>query len=152
MKSAPASGTSIRITRRQINDALRADDKASAECVAAGAVRLLDLGLVRVGGEESVDEFGHYGLATLTARHLEFHDGRAVFDDPAKSGVRRTLCVLDPEIVALLRRLRAGRSGPPATHLPVAAPASPLRPRSRSFRFSRSPIQSSSLGASETTS
>jgi DNA topoisomerase-1 len=98
--------------RRHVGEALRADDKLSKERVAAGAVRLLDIGLFRVGGEESADEFGHYGLATLTARHLEFRNGEAVFDYPAKSGVRRLLAVSDPESVALLRRLRARRSGP----------------------------------------
>ena len=46
------------------------------------------------------------------ARHLEFHDGRAVFDYPARSGVRGTLGVLDPENVALLRRLCARSSWP----------------------------------------
>jgi DNA topoisomerase IB len=98
--------------RRHISAALRADDKPSKERVAAGAVRLLDNGLFRVGGDESADELGHYGLATLMATHLEFHDGQAMFDYPAKSGVRRLLAVPDPESVALLRRLRARRSGP----------------------------------------
>lgn len=98
--------------RRHVDDALGGGDEPTKERVAAGAVRLLDIGLFRVGGDESADEFGHFGLATLTSKHLEFKDDRAVFDYPAKNGIRRVVAVSDPASVALLRRLRRRRAGP----------------------------------------
>jgi len=79
----------------------------------ACAVRLLDRGFFRVGGEEYVDENGSYGLATLEKRHVELAgDGALVFDYPAKSGKRRLQAVVDPEVydvVATLRRRRGKR-------------------------------------------
>jgi len=79
----------------------------------ACAVRLLDRGFFRVGGEEYVDENGSYGLATLEKRHVELAaGGTLVFDYPAKSGKRRLQAVLDPEVydvVAALRRRRGKR-------------------------------------------
>jgi DNA topoisomerase IB len=79
----------------------------------ACAVRLLDRGFFRVGGEEYVDENGSYGLATLEKRHVQLAgDGALVFDYPAKSGKRRLQAVLDPEVyevVADLRRRRGKR-------------------------------------------
>ncbi len=98
--------------RRYVEDELRGSDEPTKEHVAAGAVRLLDIGLFRVGGEESAGEFGHFGLATLTSKHLQLEDGKAVFDYPAKSGVRRVIVISDAGSVALLRRLRRRRSGP----------------------------------------
>lgn len=79
----------------------------------ACAVRLLDRGFFRVGGEEYVDENGSYGLATLENRHVELAGGGTlVFDYPAKSGKRRVQAVVDPdvyEVVAALRRRRGRR-------------------------------------------
>ena len=75
----------------------------------ACAVRLLDRGFFRVGGEEYADGNGSYGLATLEKRHVELAGGGAlVFDYRAKSGKRRVQAVVDPEVyrvvASLLRR------------------------------------------------
>jgi DNA topoisomerase IB len=79
----------------------------------ACALRLLDRGFFRVGGEEYVDENGTYGLATLEKRHVELAgDGALVFDYPAKSGKRRLQALVDPEVydvVAELKRRRGKR-------------------------------------------
>lgn len=98
--------------RRHVRTALRLTDEPTAERVAAGAVRLLDIGLFRVGGEEYADESGGFGLATLTPEHLTLRGAEAVFEYPAKSGIQRTLVISDQDSVALLRRLRNRRSGP----------------------------------------
>jgi DNA topoisomerase-1 len=78
----------------------------------ACAVRLLDRGFFRVGGEEYAEGNGSYGLATLEPRHVELAgDGVLVFDYPAKSGKRRVQAVVDPEVyefVAALKRRRRG--------------------------------------------
>jgi DNA topoisomerase I len=79
----------------------------------ACAVRLLDRGFFRVGGEEYAEGNGSYGLATLEPKHVELAgDGMLVFDYPAKSGKRRTQAVVDPEVyefVAALKRRRRRR-------------------------------------------
>lgn len=83
------------------------------ERVGACAVRLLDVGLFRVGGEQYADSDGGVGLATLTREHVSFVDGQACFDYVGKSGVRRMHEVSDPAVVALLQRLHRRRDGPP---------------------------------------
>jgi DNA topoisomerase-1 len=81
--------------------------------VLACAVRLLDLGFFRVGGERYVDENGSYGLATLEKRHVRLMaDNVLVFDYPAKGGKRRVQAIVDSrlyETAAALKR-RRGRS------------------------------------------
>lgn len=100
--------------RSRVRSALDAGDEPSRERVAAGATRLLDLGLFRVGSEQYADEeTGGFGLATLTGEHLRWNHDHAVFDYLGKSGVRRVLEISDPACVALLRRLGRRRSGPP---------------------------------------
>jgi DNA topoisomerase-1 len=79
----------------------------------ACAVRLLDRGFFRVGGEEYAEGNGSYGLATLEPKHVELAgDGMLVFDYPAKSGKRRVQAVVDPDVyefVAALKRRRRRR-------------------------------------------
>jgi DNA topoisomerase IB len=86
-------------------------DGLTRERVLAVAVRLLDVGLFRVGGEEYAEQGGGLGLATLHREHVAIRDNSIVFDYPAKSGIRRVLEVSDPqalEVVAALQRRRAG--------------------------------------------
>ena len=107
-------GQSLPRLRRKVHRALSASDELSRERVAAGATRLLDIGLFRVGSEQYADdETGGFGLATLTREHLRWRDGHAVFDYLGKSGVRRVLEIGDPDSVALLRQLCRRRAGPP---------------------------------------
>ena len=56
--------------------------------VLACAVRLLDVGLFRIGGEEYAEQGGGLGLATLHKDHVTLSADAIVFDYPAKSGVR----------------------------------------------------------------
>ena len=60
------------------------------ERVLACAVRLLELGLFRVGGEGYAEDNGSYGLATLRKGHVRVHGDELRFDYPGKSGQRRT--------------------------------------------------------------
>lgn len=99
--------------RTKVQRAL-AGEEPTRERVGAGAVRLLDIGLFRVGGEQYADdETGGFGLATLTRDHLRWRGDCAVFDYRGKSGVERVLEISDPGSVALLRQLGKRRSGPP---------------------------------------
>jgi DNA topoisomerase IB len=100
--------------RSSVARSLSATDAPTRDRVAAGAVRLLDIGLFRVGSEQYADdETGGYGLATLTREHLRWHGRCAVFHYLGKSGVAHTLEISDPDSVALLRQLSRRRSGPP---------------------------------------
>jgi DNA topoisomerase IB len=91
---------------------LEGGEEPTRERVAAGAVRLLDVGLFRVGGAEYADSSGALGLATLTPAHMRLRHDEAIFDYPAKSGVHRLQTVADPLTVDLLSRLRHRRGGP----------------------------------------
>jgi len=70
------------------------------------AVRLLDVGLFRIGGEEYAAENDSFGLATLRRDHVSFERGVAVFDFPAKSGQRRVQTLADPRSLPALRELK----------------------------------------------
>src|ERR1700722_1621657 len=59
--------------------------------VTAGAVRLIDLGLFRIGGEGYAELDHHYGVATLEKRHVRVGRGALQFDYIAKEGKRREI-------------------------------------------------------------
>lgn len=82
--------------------------------VLACAVRLLDVGLFRIGSEEYAAEEGGLGLATIRKEHVTLHPDAATFDYPAKSGVRRRHIIYDPMTLDVIRALRRRRGGGPA--------------------------------------
>lgn len=74
--------------------------------VLACAVRLLDLGFFRVGGEQYAEENGTFGLATIRREHLSVsRDGLITFDYTAKSGKQRVQQVGDPDVTRVVRAL-----------------------------------------------
>lgn len=73
--------------------------------VLALALRLLDRGYFRAGGEQYAEEHESYGLATLLCEHVVVRRAAVEFDFPAKSGVRRTVEIEDPEVVRAVRSL-----------------------------------------------
>jgi DNA topoisomerase I len=73
--------------------------------VLALALHLLDLGYFRAGGEQYADENNSFGIATLRCDHVTLQRQAIEFDYPAKSGVRRTLTIDDPEVVRSVRSL-----------------------------------------------
>ena len=79
--------------------------------VLALALHLLDLGYFRAGGEQYAEENNSYGIATLLCEHVALNKEAVEFDYPAKSGVRRTLLIDDPEVVRSVRALLR-RAGP----------------------------------------
>ena len=80
------------------------------ERVLACALRLLDLGFFRVGGERYAEENETYGLATLRKRHVSLERGEAVFDFQAKGGQRHRGSLADPLVLPTVRALKR-RSG-----------------------------------------
>jgi DNA topoisomerase IB len=86
----------------------------SRDRVLACAVRLLDIGFFRIGSEDYAVENESYGLATMLKEHVELRDGGAlVFDYPSKSGKRRVQSVVDEDVSAIVKRLKARRGGLP---------------------------------------
>jgi DNA topoisomerase IB len=82
------------------------------ERVLAGAVRLLDRGFFRIGGENYAEENDTYGLATMEKRHARLEPGNSiVFDYTAKGGQRRVQSIVDPQVYKLVRELKRRRGG-----------------------------------------
>lgn len=97
--------------RRRVLRALRAGDELDETRVLAAAVRLLDIGLFRVGSEQYADDEGGVGLATVTKASVTVADEEAVFDYLGKGGARRVQAVQDAHVLDLLRALKRRRSG-----------------------------------------
>src|ERR1700728_812104 len=79
--------------------------------VASGVVRLIDLGLFRIGGEKSAELDHHYGATTLEKRHVTVTRGGIRFDYIAKEGKRREITVSDPAVVPTVRALASSDNG-----------------------------------------
>src|SRR6201996_2162575 len=77
--------------------------------VAAAAVRLIDLGLFRIGGERYAELDHHYGVTTLEKRDVTVGRDGVRFDYIAKEGKRREITVTDETVRPTVRALsRAG--------------------------------------------
>jgi DNA topoisomerase IB len=79
--------------------------------VLAAAVRLIDLGFFRPGGEEYAEENGTFGIATIRRDHVACRRGELVFDYLAKGARQREQAVVDDAVHAVVRSLRRRRSG-----------------------------------------
>jgi DNA topoisomerase I len=113
--------------RKQVADDL-AGRGFTRRRVLAVALRMLDHGVFRTGGDEYAEQNGTYGVATLLYEHVRVRGGRVSFDYQAKGGVQRTLTLSDPllakAVAGLVRRAGAGdrllvchaRSGPSEIH------------------------------------
>jgi DNA topoisomerase-1 len=84
-------------------------DGMPRERVLACAVRLLELGFFRVGGEQYAEDNDTYGLATIQKRHVRVRGERLEFDYDAKSGQHRQCQVADDEVRSVISTLRRRR-------------------------------------------
>jgi len=100
----------LRGMRRRVARDLRGTGMGR-ERVLAGAVRLLDRGFFRVGGESYAAENDSYGLATMKKKHVTIEGGTITFDYRAKSGKRRVQSVMDPEVCDIVETLKRRRQG-----------------------------------------
>jgi DNA topoisomerase I len=87
-------------------------DGLPRERALACAVRLLDLGFFRIGGEEYAETNDSYGVATVLREHVSIEGEEIVFDFPAKSGQRRVQSIRDPEVKSAIEAMRRRRIGP----------------------------------------
>jgi DNA topoisomerase I len=76
------------------------------------AVRLLDIGLFRVGWDRYARDNGHVGLTTLRREHVTLDGPEVRFDFVAKSGKRRRMTVRDPQSVRAIGTLKRRRGEP----------------------------------------
>src|SRR3954449_1546914 len=99
--------------RERVDEHL-ASQGVTRDRVLACAVRLLDRGFFRVGGEDYAVENESYGLATIHKRHVQLLDDcRLRFDYPAKSGRRRVQSIVDADVYEILSELKRRRGGSP---------------------------------------
>ncbi|GAA2529424.1 DNA topoisomerase IB [Winogradskya humida] len=79
--------------------------------VLAAVVRLLDMGMFRVGSDQYAqrDEDPTYGLSTLRPDRVHTHAGRVTLDFVGKSGKSHALPVDDEDVRRVLRDLRSRR-------------------------------------------
>jgi DNA topoisomerase IB len=97
---------------RKVVERHLAGDRLSRDRVMAAAVRLIDLGFFRAGGEEYAAENGTFGLATLRKEHVTCHHGQLIFDYTGKSSKHHEQSVADPEVCTVVNRLKRRRGSP----------------------------------------
>lgn len=85
------------------------------ERVLAGALRMLDLGVFRAGGEQYApgedDDEGTFGLATLRREHVRLRRGAVEVSYLAKGAIERTVALRDPALHRLVNGLLRRRGG-----------------------------------------
>jgi DNA topoisomerase-1 len=98
--------------RDRISNDLQAGRYLSHLRVLALALRLLDIGLFRIGSDRYARDNAHYGLTTLRLEQVSIRGGAAHFDYVGKAGRRQHLTITDPEALAALSSLKRRRAGP----------------------------------------
>jgi DNA topoisomerase IB len=79
--------------------------------VLSAAIRLIDLGFFRPGGEEYAEEHETFGLATIRRDHVTCSRGEIAFDYVGKGSLRHENAIADPQTCAVVRALKARRWG-----------------------------------------
>ena len=83
--------------------------------VLAGALRMLDLGVFRAGGEQYApgddDEEGTFGLATLLREHVRLRRGAVEVTYLGKGAIERTVALRDPALHRVVNGLLRRRGG-----------------------------------------
>jgi DNA topoisomerase-1 len=89
-----------------------AGDGITRTRVLAAAVRLLDRGFLRIGGESYAEDNDSYGLATMRKEHVTVDQNDAInFDFTGKSGIRHVRYVVDEPVAEIVRELKRRRGG-----------------------------------------
>jgi DNA topoisomerase I len=98
--------------RRRLVHAL-AGEELTEQRVMACTVRLLDIGMFRVGNPQYAGDESGIGLATIRREHVSLNGRSIAFDYPGKGGIRRLQVVEDPVSSAVVRKLKLRHTGPP---------------------------------------
>jgi len=86
-------------------------DGADRERVSAVALRLINLGWLRVGGDRYARESRTYGVTTLQKRHVSVRGHRVKLSFRAKHGVQMRTTIVDEELAAAVKDLLALKGG-----------------------------------------
>ena len=71
------------------------------ERVLAAAVRLIDLGFFRPGGEEYAEENGTFGLATIRSEHVTLTNGQLFFEYTQGRRSTASMAVAEEQVCAV---------------------------------------------------
>jgi DNA topoisomerase I len=86
-------------------------DPLDRERVSAVALRLINLGWLRVGGERYAKESRTYGVTTLQKRHVSVRGKCVKLSFRAKHGVQVRTTIVDEELAASVKGLLAQKGG-----------------------------------------
>ncbi|MEU8799064.1 DNA topoisomerase IB [Spirillospora sp. NPDC048819] len=81
--------------------------------VLAAAVRLIDLGFFRIGGEAYASENGTFGLATVLREHVTCRRNEVAFEYPAKGSKERYQSVAEEDVCKVVSGLKRRRDDSP---------------------------------------
>ena len=99
-----------KLRRRIVRDLKR--DEMDQQRALACAVRLLDRGFFRIGGEDYAESNDSYGLATMRKEHVTLRKPDIIlFEYPAKSGQERVQSIVDQEVFDVVQMLKRRRGG-----------------------------------------
>jgi DNA topoisomerase IB len=98
-------------TVRDLRGRSRPGQRLDRDRVAAGAVRLIDLGMFRIGGERYAELDHHYGATTLRKQDVRVARDGVTFDYVGKEGKRRTVTIADKAVLPVVRALVRSGSG-----------------------------------------
>ncbi|MBO0896842.1 MULTISPECIES: DNA topoisomerase IB [Arthrobacter] len=101
-----AFAQSLPAARRLITKHLRTDGAGPQRAYAA-ALRIVDAGALRIGGERYAEVNGSYGTTTLRVEHVSVQGDEVRFDFPGKSGQEWHTLIEDPDLVAALKPMLA---------------------------------------------
>ena len=98
-------GAALPKLRRRLVHELEGEELTDRRVLAC-TVRLLDIGMFRVGNPEYAGDESGIGLATVRKEHVSLNGRSIGFDYPGKGGIRRLQVVEDPVCLAVVRRLK----------------------------------------------
>jgi len=87
-------------------------DELDRERVSAIALRVIDLGWLRVGSERYARQSHTYGITTLLKRHVAVRGSQIRLDFRGKDGIEVRTTLVDEELAAAVRGLLVFRGGP----------------------------------------
>jgi DNA topoisomerase-1 len=86
-------------------DRLLGDTSDPVRRANSAMVRLVDVGMARIGGARSAREAGHYGVSTLRSEHVAVDGDHVTLVFPGKSGVDQHVEIEDPLVAEVLADL-----------------------------------------------